>query len=278
MEIVPLTMGASASARGALLAAELAAETATQDARGALLAAELAAETATQDDESTPPPNPSGARSKRLTAKLGKPTTYQCSRWNFAGGQRFEDVLKGTGEDAPVRLVDAHWLVSTATGSGAGKIRLRQQFPDEAFVSLDALKMYGCPEAMLLPVVCVSYPWLTPTHPDPHGAHLATLAVALQALISEPADVAATLTGPSSTQRYGVFIDYCSLFQHPNPGQNEFRTPHQDAKFKQGLSMLGTLYAAIGTTVLRLTAAPDGYPVGYELPDGCNVAAYADRG
>ena len=106
----------------------------------------------------------------------------------------------------------------------------------------------------------------------------AILAIALRALINEKADAGATLTGPSGTQRYGVFIDFCSLFQHPDPSAGVFRTPEEDARFKLALSTLSALYSALGTNVLRLTVLPKDYPNGYELPEGSNIAQYDDRG
>ena len=206
--------------------------------------------------------------------KARAPSTYQLSRWEKKYGTLFDAILKGASGQAPIRLVDAHWLVKAAESR---IITHRQALPDAAFLDLSELQTCGNPNGML-PIVCVSYPWLSPTHPDPNGFHVATLAKALRALTSEPADASATLVGYGNTQRYGVFIDYCSLFQHPHPGGGEFRTADQDAKFKAGLSKLGDLYSAPGTNVVRLTELPPEYPSGYNLPDGCNVALYHDRG
>lgn len=104
-----------------------------------------------------------------------KPSTYQLSRWEKKYGVLFEAVLCA-GKDGvpPIRLVDAHWLVALSRGAHGGPARLahRRELPESAFVSLEELKASGCPSG-LLPVVCVSYPWLHPAHPDPHGAHLA---------------------------------------------------------------------------------------------------------
>ena len=108
-------------------------------------------------------------------------------------------------------------------------------------------QLAACGDLRLIPLA-----W-RPAHPDPHGAHCAILAIALRALINEKADAGATLTGPSGTQRYGVFIDFCSLFQHPDPSAGVFRTPEEDARFKLALSTLSALYSALGTNVLRLT-------------------------
>ena len=77
--------------------------------------------------------------------------------------------------------------------------------------------------------------------------------------------------GSGGTQRYGVFWDYGSLFQHE-------RTAKQTKLFKQGLGWLGSFYSHPETTVFRLTSFPAGYPEGYDLPSGANVAAYPDRG
>lgn len=232
------------------------------------------------DLASKPSQQPDAARiftGKPTKGKRPMPSTYQRSRWEKKYGSLFEDVLKGD-ENAPIRLVDAHWLVSRVSKGGElHGIAHRQSLPEAAFLSLAEVQMCGIANGVL-PIICVSYPWLSPAHPDPQGFHVTTLARALHALTVEPADVSATLVGPGNTQRYGVFIDFCSLFQHPRPDGGEFRTAGQDAKFKEGLSKLGALYSAPGTIVARLTALPDGYPAGYELPEGCNVAAYDNRG
>ena len=75
----------------------------------------------------------------------------------------------------------------------------------------------------------------------------------------------------SDGQRWGVFWDYGSLLQHE-------RTEAETELFKQGLGFLGSFYAHQHTTVFRLTSFPAGYPEGYNLPSGANVAAYPDRG
>jgi hypothetical protein len=227
-----------------------------------------------------PPQQPDAARiftGKPTKGKKPMPSTYQRSRWEKKYGSLFEDALKG-GADAPIRLIDAHWLVSLASQGGEVQgITHRQSLSEAAFLSLEEVQMCGVPNGVL-PIICVSYPWLSPAHPDPHGFHIGNLARALRALTAEPADSSATLVGRGNTQRYGVFIDFCSLYQHPRPDSGEYRTAEQDTKFKEGLSKLGDLYAAPGTVVARLTALPDGYPAGYELPEGCNVAPYDNRG
>ena len=115
-----------------------------------------------------------------------------------------------------------------------------------------------------LPVAALSYPWLTKDHPDPRGANLARVARALKALL------------PGFT-RLGVFWDFGSLHQHPDPPNGVLRTEEQNALFKQGLGCLGTLYSHPHTWVLRLTSFPDGHKA-EDQAEGTNVAKYFDRG
>ena len=56
------------------------------------------------------------------------------------------------------------------------------------------------------------------------------------------------------------------------------RSEGEDLLFKKALSFLGTIYSHKYTRVLMLTKLPEGYPDGYVLPEGANVAEYADRG
>lgn len=250
---------------------------------GQSTAVRLAAQYAAKHNEeeatasmATGPPSKAGFTRIYTGKGVRKPSTYQLSRWEKLYGKLFDEALKG-GENAPIRLVDAHWFVDLMSQGSATKITFRQAMPAEAFLSLDELKMCGVQNGAL-PVVCVSYPWLHPHHPDPLGFHASNLARALKALISEPASASATLVGPGGTQRYGVFLDFCSLFQHPSPASGGFRSKEQDEAFKRGLTALGALYSALGTSVVRLTALPVAYPEGYDLPEGCNVALYNDRG
>ena len=249
------------------------------------LAAQLAAEQRVQEQrvqehgeipeisgEDAPSEVAPASKPKQIGKEQLKPSVYQKSRWEKKYGKLFENVLKG-GAQAPVRLIDAHWLVALIESREAVTFGYRQTLPEEAFVSLDECIMFGCPSS-LLAVICVSYPWLSPAHPDPHGAHCAILAIALSALINEKADAGATLTGPSGTQRYGVFIDLLR-FSTPILGGG-FRTPAEDARFKR-LSMLSALYSALGTNVLRLTYF-NGYPDGYELPEAATSQSTTTAG
>jgi len=182
--------------------------------------------------------------------------------WRYYGGGDLEPVLAS----GAVALIDASWIVEFAETGGV--LSHRQALPPEAFLSLADL--VDATEGIAgLPIFALSYPWLHPDHPDPKGANLLRVAKALKALLN---------CYPRG-QRYGLFWDYGSLHQHPDPANGVVRTAAQNALFKQGLGCLGTLYSHPNTTVLRLTSFPDGYSrEAYNLPEGANVAAYPDRG
>jgi len=158
--------------------------------------------------------------------------------WRTKGGGDLEPVLAS----GAVALLDAQWIISRAEVGGV--LAHRQALPKEAFFSLADLV-----EATRydLAVAALSYPWLTKDHPDPRGANLSRVARALKALLS-----ARCIT------RLGVFWDFGSLHQHPDPANSAMRTQEQNVLFKQGLGCLGTLYSQ-HTIVLRLTSFPEGH-------------------
>ena len=180
-------------------------------------------------------------------------------KWRKLGGGDLERVLAS----GAVALLDAQWVISHAEEGSI--LNHRQALPKEAFLSLADL-VEATTGGGALPVAALSYPWLTKDHPDPRGANLARVARALKAL----------LTARSIT-RLGVFWDFGSLHQHPDPPNGVLRTEEQNALFKQGLGCLGTLYSHQYTWVLRLTSFPDGHKA-EEQAEGTNVAEYFDRG
>ncbi|EOD06793.1 Hypothetical protein EMIHUDRAFT_359425 [Emiliania huxleyi CCMP1516] len=188
---------------------------------------------------------------------MGCGTSKKLARWRKLGGGDLERVLAS----GAVALLDAQWIISHAEAGGV--LTHRQALPKEAFLSFADLV-----EATEydLPVAALSYPWLTKDHPDPRGANLSRVARALKALLSH-----------IDIPRLGVFWDFGSLHQHPDPPNGVLRTEEQNALFKQGLSCLGTLYSHQHTTVLRLTSFPDGHKA-EDQAEGTNVAKYFDRG
>ncbi|EOD38884.1 hypothetical protein EMIHUDRAFT_223995 [Emiliania huxleyi CCMP1516] len=185
--------------------------------------------------------------------------------WRKRGGGDLEPVLASSA----VAVLDAQWVISHAEAGGV--LTHRQALPKEAFLSFaDLVEATG--EYGYLPVAALSYPWLTKDHPDPRGANLARVARALKALLSDH-----PVFGKPVNPRLGVFWDFGSLHQHPDPPNGVLRTEEQNALFKQGLSCLGTLYSHPKTYVLRLTSFPDGHKA-EDQAEGTNVAKYFDRG
>ena len=180
--------------------------------------------------------------------------------WRKLGGGDLEPVLAS----GAVALLDAQWIVSHAEAGGV--LNHRQALPKEAFLSLTDLIAATGHSNNWLPVAALSYPWLTKDHPDPIGANLSRVARALKALLKRHA-----------IPRLGVFWDFGSLHQHPDPPNGVLRTGEQNALFKQGLGCLGTLYSHPHTWVLRLTSFPNGHKA-EDQAEGTNVAAYVDRG
>ncbi|EOD29108.1 hypothetical protein EMIHUDRAFT_365906 [Emiliania huxleyi CCMP1516] len=179
--------------------------------------------------------------------------------WRKLGGDALEPVLAS----GAVALLDAQWIIRHAEAGGV--LNNRQALPKEAFLSLADL-VEATEWHSWLPVAALSYPWLTKDHPDPRGANLSRVARALKALLTT-----------RYILRLGVFWDFGSLHQHPDPAKGVLRTDEQNALFKQGLGYLGTLYSHPQTWVLRLTSFPDGHKA-EDQAEGTNVAKYFDRG
>ena len=208
-------------------------------------------------ESAAPPTQPAAALPS--AADLGV-SEGKLKQWRKLGGGDLERVLASSA----VALLDAQWIIKHAKKGGV--LTHRQALPKEAFLSFADL-VEATTEYDWLPVGALSYPWLTKDHPDPRGANLARVARALKALLSRP----------DLIPRLGVFWDFGSLHQHPDPPNGVLRTEEQNALFKQGLGCLGTLYSHQKTYVLRLTSFPDGHKA-EDQAEGTNVARYFDRG
>lgn len=119
-----------------------------------------------------------------------------------------------------------------------------------------------------LRVVCVSYPWLQPDHPDPHGTTLKLLGAVLEKFV-------ASRFGGEGT--FAVFLDFVSLMQKDAAGQ---RSNAEARLFGTALGGLPELYSHPNTFILKVTSLPEGYPNGFVFPAGvhANQASYYDRG
>ncbi|EOD32920.1 hypothetical protein EMIHUDRAFT_122935, partial [Emiliania huxleyi CCMP1516] len=205
-----------------------------------------------------------GRQAKAMGCGTSKPGLFyeeKLKQWRKRGGGDLEPVLAS----GAVALLDAQWIIRHAEAGGV--LTHRQALPEEAFLSFADL-VEATTGAGGLPVAALSYPWLTKDHPDPRGANLSRVARALKALLTN---------NDGRITRLGVFWDFGSLHQHPDPPNGVLRTEEQNALFKQGLSCLGTLYSHQHLFVLRLTSFPDGHKA-EDQPEGTNVAKYVDRG
>ena len=156
----------------------------------------------------SPPLSPSSQlrRSKSRCERYTQPTVI----W-----QVLRETHEKSGEEH-VRLVRMSWLLKQfrkSDRSGNYKLPRRQDLPEEAFVNVDDLEeMYddfGAKSAdLVLPIIAISYCWLTPDHPDPRGDQLATVATALQREMHHFTNF--------GYEEMGVFWDWMSLHQRDN--------------------------------------------------------------
>ena len=191
-------------------------------------------------------------------SKPGLTYEEKLALWRKLGGGDLEPVLAS----GAIALVDSRWIINYAEAGGV--LTHRQALPKDAFITFTDL-VKGTESEFGLPIAAISYPWLTKDHPDQEGKNLRRVAQALKAMDEE----------------VGVFWDYMSLHQHPDPVNGVMRTEAENALFKQGLGCLGTLYSHRHTIVLRLTSFPAGHKLNAWLRSwwvpGTNVS-YFDRG
>ena len=126
-----------------------------------------------------------GDRSRTVS---GRPPTAQAQR-------RLANITRYTEPESiwaalmagHVRLVKMSWLIAQSKMKRI--LARRQELPEEAFISIEELKrMYGDGnDDGVLPIIAISFCWLTPQHPDPEGKQLATVAAAMEEAV--PSDV-----------------------------------------------------------------------------------------
>ena len=108
----------------------------------------------------------------------------------------------------------------------------------------------GNPKA--LAVLCVSYCWETPEHPDPFGRTLVKIAKAIRKLKTHIW---------ARRKKFAVFLDWTALPQKVN-GQE--RNAEDKAAFDEALSCMQVWYAHMLTTVLLLTGKQEGVSLSYQ--------------
>ena len=89
------------------------------------------------------------------------------------------DEIFAAAATGDVTLLSRNWLVEFAHAYSTTKEPLprRQDLPPEAIVSVERLRALhekAAPHVgrAVLPIMAVSYAWLTPEHPDPQGRQL----------------------------------------------------------------------------------------------------------
>lgn len=167
------------------------------------------------------------------TASVGK---------EFTEAEAIFSTLEEAEGEATV-LVRASWLRAQR---GHRLPKRGSQLPPEALIGASELRAIfhaasgrDGRKQQALPFIAVSHFWRTKEHPDPDGE---TLAVLITALDERWDDFARC-----GVSDLGIFIDYCSLFQHP-------RTDEQAAVFAKSLKGINLWYAHQHTTVWLVTA------------------------
>ena len=214
---------------------KLRAECASLTSRVDVLTSELATtRTMHADPSSSSAAAPSAAPAATALVRSESDAARRSEEWDFLGGGELEPLLAS----GALALLDGDWLVRRA--AEGKRIERRQDLDPEAFVSLSTLKMTGsCRDG--LPIVLMSYPWLSPAHPDPKRDTLNLIARVLKAYIANVGyDV-------GEKRRWGVFWDFACLHQHPIGGGA--RTGEEEALFRQGLQAraISTHLPAIST-------------------------------
>ena len=196
----------------------------------------------------------------RLAKKAGgdghdSAATFLTESWDQRGLLKLREAINS------VQLVSAEWLIALA--DAGGRVPRCQDVPPEARVSLEGLEA-----SPGLPVLIVSYPWLSRAHPDELGEQLQLLRPIFMQYVAHTSELL-----PDAS--VGVFWDYLSLpqaSQAAHEAGEDDRTLADLEVFKQGLGSINTWYAHPQTTVL-LMAGP--------LPTGkayLNTQPYLKRG
>jgi len=177
------------------------------------------------------------------------------SDWVQYGGAELEPFCAFTS------LVCIRYLLRLARERRT--IEAWQRLPAEAFVSLAQLRRApgSFSDVGGLPLLALSYPWWSATHPDPQGQQLQLLLPLLEAIVKALDEL-----GDNST--WGVLWDFASLPQrgYTNPESSsmahdaaEDRSALQLARFRLGLRNINVWYTHKRVwTLLLNTPTPEG--------------------
>lgn len=237
------------------------------------------------------------ARRKRARDTLEK----DASKWRereimgsaaeWPAPEELEPLLnEAHGGESPVALLDARALIALAEQPD-GRLVRRQDMPRSAFLDIDFLRRMPKGVGNSVRIICVSYPWHQPDHPDPSGSTLRLLAALLRWFAGNEEWQVTQKDGhqskPTRVQcTYAVFLDFCCLHQKDAAGK---RTDAEQASFDMALKgspCISELYSHPLTFICKFTQMPDKYPEGFRFPetfpDGTvctpNQASYHERG
>jgi len=178
---------------------------------------------------------------------------YKASYW---WGNAFGDIVEAQLELSD--LVDAQYLIALAQQQD-GVVPRWQDLPQAARISkrnVWRLKSWNCHG---VPVLCLSYCWLSKTHPDPIGEQLRWLLPILLVMVEK-----AKQYGEHCT--IGVMQDYLSYPQSP------LRSTEEKLAKKRGMRALNSWYSHEFTFTLLVTCSPSA------APEHTNRRLYEQRG
>ena len=140
-----------------------------------------------------------------------------------------KEHLEAHLREKDVKLLRGDFVVGL--WKSGGRFERRQQLPEEAYFTGSLLNVE---------VICISYAWLAPEHPDASRHHLGILAPLIEVFEQ------------GGTKPTAIFLDYCSLYQHP-------RTDAETLKFKASLPAMNHLYGHQYTTLWVQSRMPVGH-------------------
>lgn len=197
--------------------------------------------------------------SKAIAEPDEEPRFLEQDDLQFVSMRTLYNAVKG-GDTA---LVRAEWYVEQHRAGG--RLQRRQEVEEQsptAFVkdlrpdnvwrfALRDGKWINVDESGKYLIVAISYPWLTPEHPDPMGTQLGILACFLEKMSGELRPYGKSVA---------VFLDYMSLYQRArSPGERDW-TSQQAAAFQRALNVVGTWYAHPATQVWLLPHTAEDRP------------------
>ena len=149
-----------------------------------------------------------------------------------------------------VRLLKLTWVVSLSKANGI--LGRRQDLPEEAFISIKELQQLWLASGRrdgpntgnsdgILPIIAISFCWLTSAHPDPEGKQLKTIAAVLEAeLVKYRTESSKSFKGFADM---GIFWDWASIYQKDPALFDVSETPAAKAEGDERAAFIADLQA-----------------------------------